>query len=171
MSTTVLSIYAMHALFRFCIHYLNDAWSRSTNPNVRNKASLVLIPYESQIGVPCSMFDVAYNVKLSKEEEYRHAVLGFIRWFNMSAKGDKTKMLTLNVKRKKQIDNSRTEFGKRCQNIFYWVKKRLVWVFQNRGDRDKYNETGLKEGEGIEMSIYSASIHSNDNYNSSIVTQ
>ena len=43
------------------------------------------------------MFDVAYNVKLSKEEEYRHAVLGFIRWFNMSAKGDKTKMLTLNV--------------------------------------------------------------------------
>ena len=91
MSTTVLSIYAMHALFRFCIPYLNDAWSRSTNPNVRNKASLVLIPYESQIGVPCSMFDVAYNVKLSKEEEYRHAVLGFIRWFNMSANGDNTK--------------------------------------------------------------------------------
>ena len=25
-----------------------------------------------------------------------------------------------------------------------WVNKRLVWVFQNRGDRDKGNETGLK---------------------------
>ena len=26
----------------------------------------------------------------------------------------------------------------------------------NRGNRDKHNETGLKEGGGIEMSIYSA---------------
>ena len=34
-----------------------------------------------------------------------------------------------------------------------------------RGDRDNDNETGLKEGGGIEMSIYSASIHYNDNYN------
>ena len=31
--------------------------------------------------------------------------------------------------------------------------------------RDKDNETGLKEGGGIEMSNYSASIHYNDNYN------
>ena len=31
--------------------------------------------------------------------------------------------------------------------------------------RDKDNETGLKERGGIEMSIYSASIHYNDNYN------
>ena len=37
-----------------------------------------------------------------------------------------------------------------------YVKKRLVWVFYNRGDRDKANETNLKEGGGIEMSIYSA---------------
>ena len=32
------------------------------------------------------------------------------------------------------------------------LKKRLVWVFYNRGDRDNDNETGLKEGRGIEMS-------------------
>ena len=42
--------------------------------------------------------------------------------------------------------------------IFYWVKKRLVWVILERGDRGDDNETGLKEGGGIEMSIYSASI-------------
>ena len=33
------------------------------------------------------------------------------------------------------------------------------------GERGDDNETGLKEGGGIEMSIYSASIHCNDNYN------
>ena len=38
----------------------------------------------------------------------------------------------------------------------YWVKKRLVWVFLDRGERGDANETGLKEGEGIEMSNYSA---------------
>ena len=38
-----------------------------------------------------------------------------------------------------------------------------------RGERGDDNETSLKEGGGIEMSIYSASIHSNDNYNSIIV--
>ena len=40
-----------------------------------------------------------------------------------------------------------------------WVKvskyrirlKRLVWVFYNRGERDKDNRTGLKEGGGIEI--------------------
>ena len=36
--------------------------------------------------------------------------------------------------------------------IFYYVKKRLVWVFYNRGDQAKDNATGLKEGGGIEMS-------------------
>ena len=35
---------------------------------------------------------------------------------------------------------------------FIWVKKRLVWVVLERGERDKYNEIGLKEGGGIEMS-------------------
>ena len=40
---------------------------------------------------------------------------------------------------------------KRCQNIFYWVKKRLVWVVLDRGERDKNNETGLKEGGGIQI--------------------
>ena len=34
----------------------------------------------------------------------------------------------------------------------YWVKKRLVWVFQNIEEREKDNETGLKEEGGIEMS-------------------
>ena len=33
-----------------------------------------------------------------------------------------------------------------------WVKKRLVWVFYNRGERDNDNETGLKEGGEIKMS-------------------
>ena len=40
--------------------------------------------------------------------------------------------------------------------IFYWVKKRLVWGVLNRRERDENNETGLKEGRGIEMSNYSA---------------
>ena len=44
---------------------------------------------------------------------------------------------------------------KRCQNIFYWVKKRLVWsVLDIEEIRDKNNETVLKEGGGIEISIY-----------------
>ena len=38
----------------------------------------------------------------------------------------------------------------------YWVKKRLVWVVLERGERDNDNATGLKEGGGIEISIYSA---------------
>ena len=29
--------------------------------------------------------------------------------------------------------------------MFYWVKKRLVWVFLEREERDKDNEAGLKE--------------------------
>ena len=45
---------------------------------------------------------------------------------------------------------------KRCQNIFYWVKKDLFGCFRIEEIRDKDNETGLKEGGGIEMSIYSA---------------
>ena len=34
----------------------------------------------------------------------------------------------------------------------YWVKKDLLGCFRYRGDRDNDNETGLKEGGGIEMS-------------------
>ena len=34
----------------------------------------------------------------------------------------------------------------------YWVKKRLVWVVLDRGDRDKGNATGLKERGGMEIS-------------------
>ena len=39
-------------------------------------------------------------------------------------------------------------------NIFITLKrkKELFGVFLNRGERNKANETGLKEGEGIEMS-------------------
>ena len=36
-------------------------------------------------------------------------------------------------------------------NIFIGLKKTCLGVL-DRGDRDKYNETGLKEGGGIEMS-------------------
>ena len=39
----------------------------------------------------------------------------------------------------------------------YWVKKDLFGCFRhNGGEQDNGNETGLKEGGGIEMSIYSA---------------
>ena len=34
----------------------------------------------------------------------------------------------------------------------YWVKKDLFGCLQNRGDHNNDNETGLKEGGGIEMS-------------------
>jgi hypothetical protein len=46
----------------------------------------------------------------------------------------KNKML--NVKTKKvELINSRTECGKRCSNIFYWVKKKTcLGAFRNRGD-------------------------------------
>ena len=40
-------------------------------------------------------------------------------------------------------------------NIFIGLKKTCLGVL-DRGERDKYNERGLKEGGGIEMSIYSA---------------
>ena len=40
---------------------------------------------------------------------------------------------------------------KRCQNIFIGLKKTCLGVL-DRGDREKDNETGLKEGGGIEMS-------------------
>ena len=41
----------------------------------------------------------------------------------------------------------------------YWVKKRLVWVFYNREERDKDNETGLKEGGGIKIETTVLSIY------------
>ena len=54
-------------------------------------------------------------------------------------------MLTL--KRKKvEFDNSRTECGKRCSNICIGLKKTCLGVL-DRGERDKYNEAGLKEEE------------------------
>ena len=40
---------------------------------------------------------------------------------------------------------------------FIGLKKTCLGVLE-RGKRDQDNETGLKEGGGIEMSIYSASI-------------
>ena len=40
---------------------------------------------------------------------------------------------------------------KRCQIYFIGLKKTCLGVLE-RGDREKYNETGLKEGCGIEMS-------------------
>ena len=54
----------------------------------------------------------------------------------------------LNVKRKKvEFDNSRTECGKRCQNIFYWVKKDLFGYFRIEEIRDKDNEIFEKREE------------------------
>ena len=63
----------------------------------------------------------------------------------------------LNVKRKKvEFDNSRIECDKRCSNRFIWVKKDLFGCFRIEEIRDNDNGTGLEEGGGIEMSIYSA---------------
>ena len=44
-------------------------------------------------------------------------------------------------------------------NIFIGLKKDLFGCFRIEEIRDNNNETGLKEGGGIEMSIYSASIY------------
>jgi hypothetical protein len=44
---------------------------------------------------------------------------------------------------------------KRCQIYFIGLKKTCLGVL-DRGKREKYIETGLKEGGVIEMSIYSA---------------
>ena len=44
-------------------------------------------------------------------------------------------------------------------NIFYWVKKDLFGCFRIEEIQGDDNETGWKEGGGIEMSIYSASIY------------
>ena len=40
-------------------------------------------------------------------------------------------------------------------NIFIGLKKTCLGVL-DRGERDNDNETGLKEGDGMELSIYSA---------------
>ena len=58
----------------------------------------------------------------------------------------------LNVKRKKvELIIVEQSCGKRCQIYFIGLKKTFLGVLE-RGDRDKDNETGLKEGGVIEMS-------------------
>jgi hypothetical protein len=65
----------------------------------------------------------------------------------------------VDVKRKKYDYKTVIMCGKRCQNIFYWVKKKTcLGVLDIEEIRDKDNETGLKEGGRTEMPIYSASI-------------
>ena len=49
----------------------------------------------------------------------------------------------------------RKECGKRCPKIFIGLKNDLFGCFKIEKIRDKDNETGLKEGEGIEMSTAS----------------
>jgi len=46
---------------------------------------------------------------------------------------------------------------KRCQIYLYGLKKTCLGVLDRR-EREKDNETDLKEGGVIEMSIYSASL-------------
>ena len=48
---------------------------------------------------------------------------------------------------------------KRCPNICIGLKKDLFGCFRIEEIRDKDNETGLKEGEGIEMSTTVLSIY------------
>ena len=45
-------------------------------------------------------------------------------------------------------------------NIFIGLKKTCLGVL-DKGERDKYDATGLKEGEGIEMSTTVLSIYAN----------
>ena len=45
---------------------------------------------------------------------------------------------------------------KKKSKYIYWVKNDLFGCFRIEEIRDKDNETGLKEGGGIKMSIYSA---------------
>ena len=40
---------------------------------------------------------------------------------------------------------------KNVKIYLYTLKNELVWVFYNREKRGNDNETGLKEGEGIEI--------------------
>ena len=46
--------------------------------------------------------------------------------------------------------------GKDVQIYLFTLKNDLFGLFYNRGEHDKTNETGLKEGRGVEMSNYSA---------------
>ena len=71
------------------------------------------------------------------------------------------KIYILNVKRKKYILKKTVNrvCVKRCQIYIYWVKKKLVWVFLDRGEQVDANETGLKKGGGIEMSTTVLSIY------------
>ena len=55
------------------------------------------------------------------------------------------KYKNFDVQRKKEIIKTVIECGKRCSNIFIWVKKDLFGCFRER-KRDKANEIGLKEG-------------------------
>ena len=60
-------------------------------------------------------------------------------------------MLTLNEK-KVDLKNSKQKCGKKMSKYIDWVKRDLFGCFRYRKDRDKDNETGLKEREVIEMS-------------------
>ena len=66
------------------------------------------------------------------------------------------------MKKKYIIINSGViECDTRCQNIFYWVKKKTcLGVFRIGENQNNDNETSLKEGGGIEMST--TVLHSRD---------
>ena len=62
------------------------------------------------------------------------------------------------VKRKKYIKKTVNRVCKRCQIYIIGLKKTCLGVLE-RGERDKNNETGLKEGKIIEMSTTVLSIY------------
>ena len=64
----------------------------------------------------------------------------------------KIKCLNVINEKKVDIDNSRTECGKKMSKYIYWVKKKTcLGVLDIEEIREKDNETGLKERGGIKI--------------------
>ena len=63
------------------------------------------------------------------------------------------KIINVDVKRKKFIKNYNSVIEcVKVSNIFIGLNKTCLGIL-DRGERNKHNETGLKEGRGIEMSF------------------
>ena len=80
------------------------------------------------------------------------------RWYNYILSGTLQQFKSIfitykndDVKRKKYNYKTVIECGKKMSKYIDWVKKDLFGCFRMEDIRDKDNETGLKEGGGIEI--------------------